>query len=132
MRAGVAGLCAVGVAASLISYRGEKRLEESFLSVVQGKPTAETVELLDSSDTLNPDTRRDTGKATFFAGMGRVDEAEAIMRDAARREPENMSVWLSWARIRLSLGRRDAAREAYSRAKELDPQLPRDALPPPP
>ena len=129
VRAGVAAVCVAGAVASFIGYRSEQRVEESFLSVVEGKSTAETFDILESSGTLNPDTRRYTGKASFLVDLGRRAEAEETMREAARREPENASVWLNWARIRLRLRRPEAAREAYARAKELDSQLPRTPLP---
>lgn len=129
VRAGIAAVCVAGVVVSFIGYRSEQRVEESFLSVVEGKSTAETFEILESSGRLNPDTRRYTGKASFLVDLGRPEEAQATMREAARREPENASVWLNWARIHLRVGRRDDARKAYARAKELDSQLPRAPLP---
>jgi tetratricopeptide (TPR) repeat protein len=100
------------------------------VSVVDGRPPSETLRLLDGSETLNPDFRRDTGKAGFLARMGRRDEAAAILRDATEREPENARIWLESIPVWLELGRRDEALRAYARAKDLDSQLPRTELPP--
>ena len=127
----VAGACAAGVVASLITYRSEDRLQESFRSVVEGRPAAETVELLETSRALNPDSRRETGGAGFLLRNGDPARAEEWLRRVVRSEPENAGVWLTLARFQVARGQRAAARASYERARELDPHLPRIALPPP-
>lgn len=114
--------------ASFIAYRSEERVEDSVSAVLTGR-SRPALKRLESSGTLNPDVRRYTGKAWFLAYRGDRAGAEAQMREASRQEPENAFVWLEWTRMRLWLGRRDAAEQAYARAKALDSQLPRGPLP---
>jgi tetratricopeptide (TPR) repeat protein len=116
--------------ASFISYRSEQLLKESVLEFTQNKLGPSTLDKLERSGRLNPHFQRYLGKAALLAAQGHASEAEETLREAARREPENVRVWLEWSRIRVQRGRLEAAREAYARAKELDSQLPRTPLPP--
>jgi hypothetical protein len=130
LRCLAAGVCVAGVVASLITYRSETRLEDGFLSLVVHEPRADALELLDGSAALNPDARRSLGRAILLERAGRGTEAVEELSEAARREPENASVWLTWSRIEIGQGDRDAASRLYARARELDSQLPRQPLPP--
>ena len=130
-RVGVAGACAAGIVASLITYRSEARLQESFRSAVAGRPPAEIVDLLDSSRPLNPDSARETGGAAFLLRHGQPQRAEQWLRRALRSEPENARVWLTLARLQVARGQDAAAHRSYERARQLDSQLPSVDLPPP-
>jgi Flp pilus assembly protein TadD len=115
--------------ASFIGYRSEQLVKDAAVKATTGRADAATLEDLGRAGRLNPDIRRYTGEAWYRIFQGRAGAAEAKMREAASRDPDNAFVWLEWTRMRLQLGRRAAAEETYARAKELDSQLPRTPLP---
>jgi Flp pilus assembly protein TadD len=71
---------------------------------------------------LNPDTDIDVQVGLFLEpNRGR---AEAILKQAVRREPENVFLWLALSKKQEREGRLAAARHSYTRARALDPLLP--------
>lgn len=87
--------------------------------------------LEDADSKLNPDTRRELGLAGVYVRRGQGPEAEAVLRDAIRREPENVYLWAGLARVQVTTGRRAVAERSYDRARELNTQIPREGLPAP-
>ncbi len=53
--------------------------------------------------------------------LGRIEEAEAALKQAVRRDPDNFEGWANLAEVRRQRGDRDGAGRAYSRALELRP-----------
>jgi tetratricopeptide (TPR) repeat protein len=123
-------LSAAGVAAGVVTYRSEQRVEDAFQAGVDQRPIEEVERRFDESRALNPGAARELamGRANF--GAGRVDRAEELFAEAAELEPENVRVWYLRSRLARTRGDDAAARRHWDRARELDPLLPA-ALPPP-
>lgn len=128
-RLSVVLLCAAGALASLVAYRSERRLEEALTAGYLGEAghlsdaQTKVARLLDEARPLNPDSEIDVSRALFLRKLR--PQAEAILRTAIRREPDNVRLWLALTQVRVRDGRHGAARRSYERARELDPQLPR-------
>jgi predicted Zn-dependent protease len=135
LRAIGVAICVVGAGASLLAYRSERRfdqLQRSTFTAIgtdpRQDPRAESARqralgLISSARLLNPDSRIDVQQALFLELE--TPAAEAVLRKATRREPENVYLWISWAKRRESAGDLAGARRAYARAVVLDPRLPR-------
>ncbi len=70
-------------------------------------------------------------KAAAIARFGEGETAQAVLLDAARREPRNFVTWTLLGDLSVRRGDSDAARRYYRRAAELnprDPELVRHAL----
>jgi predicted Zn-dependent protease len=123
-------LCVAGIAASLIAYDSNRKIEDGLRTVVAGGGDASTVRELDDARTrLNPDSLRDSSKAIALARTDRAAEAERIMLDAVAREPENQLVWITLARVQATLGKRAAAQRSYLRSLALNSQTPPTSRP---
>lgn len=97
-----------------------------------GGDDAVIAELRNAKTPLNPDSLRDNSEAIALARLGHADEAERLMEDVVRREPENQLVWVTMARVQVTAGHEEAARRSYRRALALNSQTSRAAdLPPP-
>jgi tetratricopeptide (TPR) repeat protein len=129
VRAATATLCAAGVLAGAVTYRSETRYEDAFRAYFQGKPRREYADKFAGSRVLNPSIDGETAEATARVEIGERGTAVALLRRAARREPENARVWAFWTRLALKLGRPAEARRHWDRARELNPRLPAQ-LPP--
>ena len=131
-------LCAAGMVTALIAYRSERRLDEfkslarssfslgSGIPTDQGRPTRvqrEALRVLPSARPLNPDTELEVHRALFLEPDDR--KAEAVLRSALRREPENVRLWLALSNTQVRGDRLASARRSYARARELNPRLPR-------
>jgi predicted Zn-dependent protease len=124
--------CLVGILVSATVYRSEGRIESSLRTVVAGgADNAILAELAVAKTKLNPDSLRDNSTAIVLARTGRADEAERLMLDVVKREPENQLVWVTLARVQVTAGHDDAARRSYRRAVALNSQTPPADLPPP-
>ena len=131
-RAGLVLACLAGIVVSAIVYRSEGRIQSAVRAVVGGAADeAILAELGDAKTKLNPDSLRDNSEAIVLARLGRADEAERLMLDVVRREPENQLVWVTLARVQVTAGHDDAARRSYRRAVALNSQTPQADLPPP-
>lgn len=131
-RVALVGACAAGVAASVITYRSETRIESGFRQVGEGRSDPATARLLEGAKTpLNPNRAREFGLAAILLRRGRGAEAEALMVDLTRKEPDNAFAWFGLTRVRVARGRTAAARESWRRAAELDSQIDVERLPPP-
>jgi hypothetical protein len=119
VRAALVLLCAAGIVASLISYRSQKRMDEGLERVLAGTLDSRTHDLLESSEALNPDVRRDLLLAQIAQREGR--DWEPLMRDALEAEPENVSVFRTYAFLLEQDGRAEEAGRLQERARELDP-----------
>jgi hypothetical protein len=115
--------------ASAITYRSQHRIVEAFGNALEHHPRADTISLANGSQTLHPDTRADFAKSIYALFHHDATGAVVYARDATRREPQNAAAWVALARIQGGVGARNAARADYARAKALDSQLPRTALP---
>ena len=110
--------------------RSERKVEEAFQAAIDRRPVAEVEDLFEDSRPLNPGAARELTMARANFAEGRRARAEELMREAAELEPESARVWYYRARLELALGRPSEAQRHWTRARELDPQLPR-RLPPP-
>lgn len=100
--------------------------------VAGGGDDAVVAELRAAKTSLNPDSLRDNSEAIALARLGHADEAERLMLDVVKREPENQLVWVTLARVQVTAGHTEAARRSYKRALALNSQTPRtEDLPPP-
>ena len=132
VRAGLVVACLAGIVVSAIVYRSEGRTADALKVVVGGGGDDAVVAQLRAAKTpLNPDSLRDSSEAIALARLGHADDAERLMEDVVRREPENQLVWVTMARVQVTAGDEDAARRSYSRAVALNSQTPRVDLPPP-
>jgi len=132
VRAGLVAVCVAGAFASLTAYHSDGKIADGLRQVVAGGGDQATIDELDDADTfLNPDSLRGSSKAMALTRTGRAAEAERIMLDAVRREPENQLVWVVLARIQVTRGELPAARRSYARALALNSKTPRIPLPPP-
>jgi tetratricopeptide (TPR) repeat protein len=61
--------------------------------------------------------------AQILEGLGRLDEAESVLRDAITRQPKSRVAWGNLANILQKKQQFAAAEEAYERADELAPHL---------
>ena len=133
VRAALVAACVVGIAVSAIVYRSEGRTASALKVVVAGGgDDAVVAELRDAKTPLNPDSLRDNSEAIALARLGHAGEAERLMEDVVRREPENQLVWVTMARVQVTAGHEEAARRSYRRALDLNSQTPRSAALPPP
>jgi Flp pilus assembly protein TadD len=96
-----------------------------------GSGDSTLAKLEDAKSSLNPDSRRELGLAGVLVRRGRGPEAEAVLRRAIAREPENVYLWVGLARVQVTTGRPAAAERSYDRARELNAQIPRRGLPAP-
>ena len=132
LRALIVLVCAAGVVGSLIVYRSDERIRNGFNEMTIGGSSDSTLRKLEDADSwLNPDSRRELGIAGVLVRRGRGAEAEAVLREALRREPENALLWVGLARVLVTTGRRAAAERSYDRARSLNTQIPRQGLPAP-
>jgi Tfp pilus assembly protein PilF len=129
-------LCVAGVLAGLVAYRSERRVEEitDLALVVLGsersgardagreEARSEALSLVFGARLLNPDTDIDVQVGLFLEPNRR--RAEAILKQAVRREPENVFLWLALSKRQEREGRLTAAGRSYARARALDPLLP--------
>ncbi|HEX8052611.1 MAG TPA: tetratricopeptide repeat protein [Thermoleophilaceae bacterium] len=130
VRAGVAVLSALGVAAGVVTFRSEKRVEDAFSAAIEQRPVEEVERLFDDSRPLNPGAARELAMARTNYERGRPERAEELLADAAELEPKNLRVWHLRARLARARGDEAAASRYWARARALDPHLPA-ALPPP-
>jgi tetratricopeptide (TPR) repeat protein len=126
----VAVLSAAGVAAGVVTFRSEKKVEDAFSAAIEGRPVDEVDRLFDDSRPLNPGAARELALARTYAAKGDIRRTEELLDDAERLEPDNVRLWYFRARLGRTVGRPAEARSAWDRARELDPSLPA-ALPPP-
>lgn len=126
----MAALSAAGVAAGVVTYRSEEKVEDAFSAAIEQRPLSEVERLFDDSRPLNPGAARELAMARTNFERGRPDRAEELLAEAADLEPKNLRVWHLRARLARARGREDDARRHWARARTLDPQLPA-ALPPP-
>ena len=132
LRALIVLVCAAGVIGSLIVHRSDERIRQGFNEMVIGGSADSTLRKLEDADSrLNPDSRRDLGIAGVLVRRGRGAEAEAVLREALRREPENALLWVGLARVQVTAGKPAAAERSYDRARSLNTQIPRQGLPAP-
>ena len=123
-------MCAAGVVAGVVTFRSEEKVEDAFSAAIQNKPLPEIERRFDDSRPLNPGAARELALARLSYLRDEPEKAERLLAEAADLEPENIRVWHLGTRIALGRGDRTAAERRWSRARELDPQLPA-ALPPP-
>lgn len=123
-------LSAAGVAAGVLTYRSERKVEDAFSAGIERRPLDEVERLFDDSRPLNPGAARELALARTNYGRGRPERAEELFADAAELEPKNIRVWYLRTRLARARGDDAAARRHWARARELDPLLPA-ALPPP-
>lgn len=123
-------LSVAGVAAGVVTYRSEQKVEDGFAAAIEQRPVDELERLFDDSHALNPGAARELalGRANYAAN--RVERAEELFADAAETEPKNVRVWYLRSRLARARGDDALARRYWDRARELDPHLP-VALPPP-
>ena len=126
----MAVLSAAGVAAGVVTYRSEEKVEDAFGAAIEQRPLDEVERLFEDSRPLNPGAARELAMARTNFERGRPGRAEALLADAAELEPKNLRVWHLRARLARARGREAEARSHWARARALDPQLPA-ALPPP-
>jgi Flp pilus assembly protein TadD len=124
VRAGVAALCAAGVVAGVVTYRSERAIEEAKAAYLASGPRQEVVDKYEDSRPLNPDAEQDIGQATVLIQRGQRASAEALIREAIEREPDNARVWAFSASLMLALEKPAEARRFWDRARELNPRLP--------
>lgn len=136
LRALTALLCLAGACAALLAYRSERRADEvvrlALVSVsdrsakgADSEPERarrDALGLVSSARLLNPDTNIDVQVGTFLERDPR--RAEAVLRRATEKEPENVFLWLALSQREERDGRLAAARRAYARAGALDSRLP--------
>jgi Tfp pilus assembly protein PilF len=123
-------LSAAGVAAGVVTFRSEEKVEDAFSAAIEQRPLDEVERLFEDSRPLNPGAARELALARTNYNRGRPERAERLLAEAADLEPKNLRVWHLRARLARALGRNDEARRHWDRARALDPQLPA-ALPPP-
>ena len=126
----MAVLSAAGVAAGVVTYRSEEKVEDAFGAAIEQRPLDEVERLFEDSRPLNPGAARELAMARTNFERGRPERAEELLADAAELEPKNLRVWHLRARLARARGREQEARSHWARARALDPQLPA-ALPPP-
>jgi Flp pilus assembly protein TadD len=132
VRAGLALACFAGILVSATVYRSEGRIESTLRAMVAGDANEAMLgELEDSETRLNPDSLREQTEAIVLARMGRAEEAERLMLDVVKREPENQLVWVTLARVQATAGNDDAARRSHDRGEALNSRTPDLDVPPP-
>jgi Flp pilus assembly protein TadD len=124
IRAGTVALCALGVLAGVVTYRSEKAAEDAKAEYLSGGSRELVVDRYEDSRPLNPDAEREIGQATALFELGRRGEAVEVMREAARREPDNARVWVAMSNLMRGIGRPLESRRSWARARELNPRLP--------
>jgi hypothetical protein len=77
---------------------------------------------------LNPDTEPDIGRALLYKLGRRHDEAEAVVEDVLRREPDNLTAWAVLFEFTRERDPATARRALAARAR-LDPVNARRARP---
>jgi hypothetical protein len=130
-------LCGAGALAALVAYRSERRVERitelglaalgsegsTGAAVLRGKRArSEGLGLVSGARLLNPDSDIDVQVGLFLEPNRR--RAESILKQAIRREPENIFLWLALSKRQQREGRLGAAGRSYARARALDPLLP--------
>jgi hypothetical protein len=130
-------LCGAGALAALVAYRSERRVERitelgltalgsegsTGAAVVRGqRARSEGLGLVSGARLLNPDSDIDVQVGLFLEPNRR--RAESILKEAVRREPENIFLWLALSKRQQREGRLAAAGRSYARARTLDPLLP--------
>ncbi len=121
----VALLCAAGVVASLVAHHSEVLAADAVHDLPFAARAEATRHKLEDAKKLNPDTRIDSEIAITYSVQGRSRRADATMRDAVRKEPDNVALWVLWTKIHVEAGDRAAAQRTYARARALNPSLPR-------
>jgi Flp pilus assembly protein TadD len=124
VRAGIAALCVAGVLAGAVTYRSEKAADDARAAYLESRPRQDVVDRYEDSRPLNPDVEREVGQATALLELGEGARAEELIRDAARREPDNARIWAFWATLALALDKPADARRHWARARALNPRLP--------
>jgi Flp pilus assembly protein TadD len=112
------------VLAGVVTYRSEKAADDAREAWVSGRSRQLVVDRYEDSRPLNPDVEREIGQATALFELGRRARAVELMREAARREPENARVWVAMSNLMGALGRLPEAERSWARARELNPRLP--------
>ena len=131
LRAALAGTCLAAAIASFMTYIAVVRLKDAFVEFDSAPNFARALRDMRASDSpLDPSTLRKTVIAVGLLRTGRPAEAEGVMANAVRREPENAAMWVTLARVQLTRGRPAAARASYAHSRRLNPHVPR-RLPPP-
>jgi hypothetical protein len=130
-------LCGAGALAALVAYRSERRVERvtelgltalgsegsTGAAALRGKRArSEGLDLVSGARLLNPDSDIDVQVGLFLEPNRR--RAESILKEAVRREPENIFLWLALSKRQQREGRLSAAGRSYARARALDPLLP--------
>lgn len=123
-------LSAAGVAAGVVTFLSEEKVEDAFSAGIEQRPVDEVERLFDDSRPLNPGAARELAMARTNFERGRPDRAEELLEEAADLEPKNVRVWYLRTRLARTQGREDDARSHWHRARALDPTLPAE-LPPP-
>jgi predicted Zn-dependent protease len=108
----------VWLVVSLHAARLQARAEES----ASGDSVASRIDMLDRAARLTSSTEPEVREAQILVQSGRVREAARILRDVARREPENREAWAGLAQVLLDDDPRGAAR-ARRRLAELVPPV---------
>jgi tetratricopeptide (TPR) repeat protein len=129
VRAALAALSAAGVAAGVVTYRSEEKVEDAFAAAIEQRPVDEVERLFEDSRPLNPGAARELAMARTNFERGRPARAEELLAEAADIEPKNVRVWYLRTRLARWRERDDEARLHWARARALDPTLPAE-LPP--
>ncbi|QRK04827.1 tetratricopeptide repeat protein [Archangium violaceum] len=87
----------------------------------RGMPT-EAIAHLELARKSNPEVLSDL--AVAYAQTGRLLEAESVLREVIRFEPENAGGWLNLCLVRKNLKQLPSALEACETAARLEPRLP--------
>jgi predicted Zn-dependent protease len=118
-RLAVAVLAVVVLAWLGVMERDRRLLERGVEAAGSGQfPRAEAD--LRAARLLNPDTAPDLSRAVLYQGAGRLGEADAVLRDVVRREPDNRTAWALM--LAVSRGRdAGAERRALAALRRIDP-----------
>ena len=124
-RALLAAVCVAGIVAAVEARRAQTQLTDSLERFAKtGDNPRALRELRESDSSLHPSAYRETAVAFALLATDKPVEAEEVIAEAARREPDNPKPWLELTRIQLARGREAQARESWAHVRRLDPLLP--------
>lgn len=103
------------------------RLEESAVKVIEaGPPSSADVDradrLLKRAADYNPTSEPEFRRAQLYTFAGRPVDAQRLLEDIVRDEPEHLPAWILLARAADKTGDTELAEAARDRAQELNPK----------
>lgn len=119
-------LCAAGIVASVIARDSRELQGTVFRDFVKDHDSPRALHRLDGAKRLNPDSSIAIAQSRFAQGKRDVQ----ILQRAVGREPENAVLWVRLAQHQVTHGDKAGGQRSYTRARQLDPQLPKVGPPP--